>query len=99
MPTVPAASQLTKLFRAHKGALLEKWLEELRESVGSTSSGIMEGEFRTQCRDLIQALGDLPGGEDFNDIDKSSFGPIRGLLDAISRSSALQGFSSKGAVS
>ncbi len=95
MPAAVAESQLTKLINAHQGHLLETWLERLKELGADGGGRIRDGEIRTQCRNFLRAIGDIPAGEGFNDIEKSSFDPVRDLLTDISRSRALQGFSPK----
>ena len=95
MPAAVAESQLTKLINAHQGDLLETWLERLKELGADGGGRIKDGEIRTQCRNFLRAIGDIPSGEGLNDIEKSSFGPVRDLLTEISRSRALQGFSPK----
>ena len=95
MPTVGAASQLPKLIEAHQTDLLETWLEKLKELGADGGGRIKDGEIRTQCRNVLRALLDVPARESSKDIQASGFAALRDLLGDISRSRALQGFSPK----
>jgi rsbT co-antagonist protein RsbR len=73
-------------------AVLERWRASLVESGATAGGRIPEAELQKQCRDILMAIGDAvrAGARQITD---SGFAAARAILDDISRSRALQGFS------
>ncbi len=78
---------------AHEGELVAAWAAALKASGGDGGGRIRDAELQTQCRDFLAALKRAIAGGNVSEIDNASFGDVRDLLNAISSSRAIQGFS------
>jgi rsbT co-antagonist protein RsbR len=93
--TTHALGGLQALVRGDSDLLLAEWLLSLKAAGGVSNGRINESELRIQCRDFLDAL--LRAFESAAPVDTQSIGyePVRALLDEVSRSRAMQGFSPK----
>ncbi len=82
---------LAQIVETSENEILNEWLGKLKEA-GATSAGRMSVQDLTaQCHQFLKALkAALPSGTDING---DAYSEIRALLDHISRSRALQGYS------
>lgn len=88
-----AGSQVTSaLLNAHEAEILKDWLQRLKSDGALQSGRIREGELQAQCADFLRLLRQALA-EGAADSDAQAFAPLRGLLDEISASRAVQGFS------
>ena len=77
----------------HEAAILADWTARQLAAVGMRSDLISESELRDQSRQFLTALrGALQDG-DAADIRAESWDGVRGVLEALSRARAQQGFS------
>ena len=92
MSTQSRQSALSDLLEKHHGPLLEDWMKAQLGEGALASGQIREAELRDQCQRFIAALrrGIAGGGAD---ILGPAWDPMRDLLEEISSSRALQGFS------
>src|SRR5579872_1069289 len=83
---------VAELVGSNEKTILSEWVE-LQKKGGSLQTGrITENELLSQSREFLHLLRDglATGG---NDSSNPAYGPARQLLNDISRSRALQGFS------
>jgi rsbT co-antagonist protein RsbR len=82
---------LARLVKDHEAEILAEWMRQLRESGALQTGRITEGELQTQARNFLALLRDAleRGGTSTQD---ASFGPVRDMLQEVSRSRAHQGF-------
>ena len=93
--TMQHLDALPALMRGDNGPLLEEWLLSLKASGGGSNGRINETELRTQCRDFLTALQQAFTSDAPADVQSAGYEPVLALLDEVSRSRALQGFSPK----
>jgi rsbT co-antagonist protein RsbR len=88
------ASELPRLIEKHEAKLLLEWLQ-LQESSGALQSGrIGRGELEQQSRKFLDTLARAVSGGNMADVKAPTFDAVRALIEEISRSRAVQGFSS-----
>jgi rsbT co-antagonist protein RsbR len=83
---------ITKLLGENAQAIVPEWID-LQKKAGTLQTGrISEAELSAQCRDFLRLFRDAlaKGGAD---VSNPAFGPVRDFLGDLSRSRALQGFS------
>ena len=82
---------LARIIASGGDALLGRWRELLVEAGGGGGGRIKDAELQKQCRDFLSALGSaLEGGA--SRVGDPGFATARALLDEVSRSRAVQGF-------
>jgi len=91
MATKKAAS-LAELVREHEGEIETEWLGLLKTRGGLQTGRIKEAELQTQCRNFLAVLK-AALGKAGADVSNAAYAPVRELLNELSRSRALQGFS------
>src|SRR5262249_17034892 len=78
----------------HEQEILADWIGLLKVSGAGLQTGrLKEGELLTQCTTLLSLVRQALG-EGSTDVSSRAYEPLRGFLADISRSRALQGFSS-----
>jgi rsbT co-antagonist protein RsbR len=88
-----AANNTIQNVLANDATLLTEWIDLQLASMSLRSDLIKGAELRTQSREFIGLLSTaLQSG--ITDIDTQSWAPVRDFLGSVSRSRALQGFSS-----
>jgi rsbT co-antagonist protein RsbR len=82
---------VAKLVDANEQTILPEWLELQKKSGVLQTGRISEGELASQSRNFLHLLreGLVTGG---NDAQHAAYGPVRDMLQELSRSRALQGF-------
>jgi rsbT co-antagonist protein RsbR len=88
-----AGTQVTSsLLNTHEADILKDWLQRLKADGALQSGRIREGELQSHCADFLRLLRQaLQAGA--ADAEAPAFAPVRALLDEISASRAVQGFS------
>jgi len=81
--------------RKNEGHLLASWQANLDASGASRDSRIKQAEFEAQTREFLRLLLASANGGDTANITGSEWADVRGFLDGLSRSRALQGFDSQ----
>lgn len=83
---------LADLLATHEQEILQEWQELLKSSGALQTGRIREAELSTQCRNFISQLREALRTD--GTIDKSSAGysSLKSMLEEISRSRAIQGF-------
>jgi rsbT co-antagonist protein RsbR len=82
---------LAQIVETSENEILNEWLGKLKEA-GAMSAGRMSAQdLTTQCQQFLKAFKTaLPSGAD---VKSDAYGEIRAMLEQISRSRALQGYS------
>jgi rsbT co-antagonist protein RsbR len=93
--TTHAAASLQSLLHGDSDALVAEWLSSLQAAGGVSNGRINEAELRGQCRDVLAALRDAFASAAPADTESPGYATVRALLDDVSRSRAVQGFSPK----
>jgi rsbT co-antagonist protein RsbR len=84
--------RLPEIVRKDEDAILEQWLA-LQKSVGQVGAGrISEAELRVQCREFLSAYAEGVAGSGM-DTEGPGYARARQILNEVSRSRAMQGFS------
>ncbi|HZP64240.1 MAG TPA: STAS domain-containing protein [Terriglobales bacterium] len=84
-------SNLSTILAQHRDEILSQWLREMGE--GARRSDLMkDAEMKSQCTRFLDLLVQASESADSN-VQSASYDAMRGLLEDISRSRALQGFS------
>lgn len=81
--------------RKNEGQLLASWQANLDASGASRDSRIKQAEFEAQTREFLRLFLASANGGDTANITGSEWADVRGFLDGLSRSRALQGFDSQ----
>jgi rsbT co-antagonist protein RsbR len=85
--------RIHEILKNHSSELLTEWLAVLTSSGARRDAVIREAELREQCSDFLRLLTQASQQGNLTDIQSSTFTPIRELLERLSRSRGLQGFS------
>jgi rsbT co-antagonist protein RsbR len=92
MPSNGIAS-VAQLAAENEKEILSEWFDLLRKAGGLETGRLKEGELQTQSRKLLELLRNaLKAGS--TDAANAAFEPVRAFVAEISRSRALQGFTS-----
>ena len=83
----------TILANSHQ-QLQTAWLLELKTAFASGEGRISDSELRSQTAELLALMQQATAGGNTTDIQEPEWGPVRDMLDSISRSRVSQGFSS-----
>src|SRR5581483_2878142 len=84
-------SNLSSILAQHRDEILSQWLREMGD--GARRSDLMkDAEMKSQCTRFLDLLVQASESADSN-VQSASYDAMRGLLEDISRSRALQGFS------
>jgi rsbT co-antagonist protein RsbR len=86
------ATSLTQLVQEHESEIEAEWLKLLKAKGGLQTGRIKEAELQTQCRNFLAVLT-AALGKAGTDVANAAYAPVRDLLNEVSRSRALQGFS------
>jgi len=80
------------VLREAQAALLERWVAALSAGAGLRRDLLSEGELRTECKRLLDALAQAVAAAHSTDTTGPAWDPVREQLTALSRSRATQGF-------
>ena len=85
------ATQLPRIVEHHFDQILDQWCAE--QARAATRAGVIsQGQLRSQCADFLSAFRQaLASGS--TSVDAAAWQPVRDLLNDVSRSRAMQGFS------
>ena len=89
----PTGTRLPEIVQAHERDILTEWLAGQQEGLAARRELITESELQRQSRDFLAAFAQAAGGSGVMDLGAPGWSPIRDLLDRLSESRALQGFS------
>jgi rsbT co-antagonist protein RsbR len=86
------ALAIARLMNDHEKDILADWLRGLRDSGGLQTGRVTEGELDSRARNFLRLLREAleKGG---TRVDHPSYGELREMLNELSRSRALEGFS------
>ncbi|HEY0181186.1 MAG TPA: STAS domain-containing protein [Rhodopila sp.] len=87
----PSASRLPTILSESANHIYSEWSAELQ---GNPDHRLPAAELETQCRNIVTRLAQACRDGNVSDIDAASFIPLRDVLADVSRTRALQGFSS-----
>lgn len=87
-----ADAEVPRILKSYESDLLEEWM---REQLAGLRSGakIRESELRQQSTEFLSLLQTATQAGNVTDINAPSFGRVRDMLNDLSRSRSLQGFS------
>ena len=90
--TVAVDAEIPRILKSYESDLLEEWM---REQVNALRSGakIRESELRQQSTEFLNMLQVATQAGNVADIHTPAFGRVRDILNDLSRSRSLQGFS------
>jgi rsbT co-antagonist protein RsbR len=83
-------SQTPKVLKKYSAELLEEWTS----GMAAQDSRISASELRAQAKEFLELLQESASHGNLADIEGKEWSPVREFLDGISRSRALQGFTS-----
>ena len=86
------ATALVDVIQKDSTGLLQEWLAELRATGAGADHRMAEAELREQASEFLRLLVPALGASE--DLAAEPWRPVREFLDAMSRSRAIQGFSS-----
>jgi rsbT co-antagonist protein RsbR len=86
-------TRILDILNKYERDILGDWLKEQLGADTLRPDLMSEAELRAQSTQFFQALREAAQDGNFGDIQRSSWEPVRELLSEISRSRALQGFS------
>ena len=89
------SQQTIDAIRKNESQLLASWQANLEASGASRDSRINQTEFEAQTREFLRLLVTAANGTDSGNVVGSEWADVRGFLDGLSRSRALQGFDSQ----
>jgi rsbT co-antagonist protein RsbR len=85
---------LSEILKKYENDLHSEWMAELATALRNDTR-ITESELSAQTREFLSVLRNAISHEENNDLEASNWGPVREFLNQISRSRALQGFTSE----
>jgi rsbT co-antagonist protein RsbR len=90
---MPAGESHTSgILKKYSTTLLDEWVKNLN---GSGQDGrISPSELRSQAQEFLQLLQEAARHENLADVESDEWKPVREFLDGVSRSRAMQGFTS-----
>jgi rsbT co-antagonist protein RsbR len=86
-------SRIVEILQKHEAELLTEWTKEQLAAVTHRADLINERDLREQCRQFLAALRTAAAKGNTTDVTGPEWGPVRELLEEISRLRARQGFS------
>ena len=91
--TLANKSIIPEVLEKHEEGILEHWIRTLKDGRGKTGR-LREGELNLQARDVLKALRGAAQAGRLADVANDHFGALREVLTNISRSRALQSYTS-----
>ncbi|MFY0563139.1 STAS domain-containing protein [Archangium lansingense] len=86
-------TRIHEILKKYPSELLAEWLSAMAASGVRRDTLMKEGELREHCSEFLRLLLQATEQGNFNDINDSSFVSVREMLERLSRSRSLQGFS------
>src|SRR5690242_18410830 len=95
MPATTTATStvgLGEVLKKHRESLLTEWIRDLAGALSRQKDLIRESELKTQCADFLDQILRASQSGDVANIQGPAWAGVRDLLNKISSSRALQGF-------
>lgn len=89
-----AESRIPNLLKSHEVAILADWQRALFGAGSAELGRISEAELRSQTQEFLHLLQASARGGDVSNLQGAAWAPVLDFLDGVSRTRALQGFSS-----
>jgi rsbT co-antagonist protein RsbR len=86
-------SRLAGILQTHEAELLAEWTKEQLAAITHRADLIGERDLREQSRQLLAALRGAAAKGNLTDVTTPEWGPVRDVLEEVSRTRARQGFS------
>ena len=86
-------TRIHEILKKYPSELLDEWLTTMTASGVRRDALMKEGELRDQCADFLRLLTRALEQGNVSDTTASVYAPVRELLERLSRSRSLQGFS------
>ncbi len=86
-------TRIHEILRKYPSELLDEWFVALTTSGVRRDTLMKEAELREQCAEFLRLLTRALEQGNVSDTTTSAFGPVREMLERLSRSRGLQGFS------
>jgi len=89
-----STTSLAKIFVDREQEILTEWISDLKATPAARGGRISEEETVTQARSFVKLLSEGTGPEGSADISADQWRPMTEFLEGISRTRAIQGFTS-----
>ncbi|HYO51544.1 STAS domain-containing protein [Archangium sp.] len=86
-------TRIHEILKKYPSELIADWFSAMTASGIRRDALMREGELREQCAEFLRLLTQATEQGHFTDINASGFAPVREMLERLSRSRSLQGFS------
>jgi rsbT co-antagonist protein RsbR len=86
-------TRIHEILKKYPSELLDEWLVALNASGVRRDALMKEGELRDQCAEFLRQLTRVVEQGNIHDITNPAYASVRELLERLSRSRSLQGFS------
>jgi rsbT co-antagonist protein RsbR len=90
--TPSSTTRLPEILKTHEQSLFAEWVRDQAESVTSRRDLMSDAELQRQSREFLAAVVRAAETGGIDDLQGSSWKPVRDFLDRISQSRAEQGF-------
>jgi len=87
-------SQIASVLKEHEKDLLADWITELKAAGAGSQDRISDVELQQQAKEFLKLMQEASQSGNLADIDRPEWSRVLQLLEEISRTRALQGFSS-----
>ncbi|HET6425255.1 MAG TPA: RsbRD N-terminal domain-containing protein, partial [Planctomycetaceae bacterium] len=87
-------SQIASVLKEHEKDLLTDWIAELKSAGAGSQDRISDAELQQQAKEFLKAMQEASQSGNLADIGRPEWSRVLQLLEEISRTRALQGFSS-----
>ena len=87
------ANRLAGILQTHEAELLAEWMKEQLAATTRRADLINERDLREQSRQLLAGIRGAAAKGNLTDVTTPEWGPVRDLLEEVSRTRAQQGFS------
>ena len=87
------SNRIHDILKKHASELHSEWLAAMASSGVRRDALMKEAELREQCAEFMRLLAQATGQGSTTDINASVYTPVRDMLERLSRSRGLQGFS------
>lgn len=88
-------SRTPEILKKHETEIVKDWLQELKAVGSVTGTRISDAETQEQAQRFVKLLQQAAQSGDLHDISRSEWKPVTELLETISTSRAIQGFTSE----
>ena len=90
--TPAAKTRIPEILAAHEKDILNDWIERQLQATTRRRDLMDERELREQCREFLAHLGAAVTGGGLENVEGTAWGPVRDMLDGVSRQRARLGF-------